>query len=72
MVAIDIAFFPHIFDTIFKAADFHALLRLRTTCRALRDRINDEWGYLTWFITKQGRLRQSMAETSLCPATRRA
>lgn len=46
MTTIDIAFFPHIFDLIYQAADFQALLRLRLTCRALRDRIDDDWGYL--------------------------
>lgn len=54
MTTIDIAFFPHIFDLIYEAADFRALLRLRLTCRALRDRINDEWGHLTWFLPEKG------------------
>lgn len=50
MVTIDIAFFPHIFDSIFEASDHNALIRLRQTCRALRSRIDDEWGHLAWLV----------------------
>lgn len=51
MLTLDIAFFPHIFDLIYESADFGALLRLRLTCRALRKRIDDDWGHLKWTIT---------------------
>lgn len=30
--------------------EFEALLRFRLTCRALRDRIDDEWGHVQWNI----------------------
>ena len=46
MIAMDIAFFPQIFDTVFEAADFQELLRLRLTCRALRVRVDEEWRHL--------------------------
>lgn len=53
MPTLDIAFFPHIFDLIYESADFRALLLLRLTCRALRKRIDDDWGHLQWTITAE-------------------
>lgn len=50
MLTIDIGFFPHIFDNIFDAADYEALLHLRLTCKTLRDRVNDEWSHLKWIV----------------------
>lgn len=50
MRTLDIDCFPHIFDSIFAFADFEALLLLRLTCRALRDRVEDDWGHLQWKV----------------------
>lgn len=50
MTSLDIAFFPHIFDTIYAFVEFEAHLLLRLTCRALRDRIDGEWERIRWNV----------------------
>lgn len=50
MVTLDMAYFPHIFDSIFEFAEAEALLLLRLTCRRLRKRVDNEWRHLKWFV----------------------
>lgn len=54
MKTLDIAYFPHIFDTILDFADFEAACRLRLTCRAVHKLIEEEWGHVRWNVFSEG------------------
>lgn len=69
MTTLDIAYFPHIFDMILLFAEFDALLRLRLTCRAVRDRVNDEWYHLQWRLPYFGFARAYSKRGSVSPAS---